>query len=119
MSSFHALVLLDFRWQQRADLELQRQRWGAVGSGDATLTINGAPVMLAANGAFIGWVANPLASAPSYELVAARGADTVTRTLRIRYPVRTPLLATGALQVDTASVSPTRIVCTKAPTTSR
>ncbi|MEP6781849.1 MAG: hypothetical protein ABJC26_18260, partial [Gemmatimonadaceae bacterium] len=79
---------------------------GSVGSGDATLSINGVPVAVAANGAFIGWLENPPQTNPTYELVAARGADTVRRTLRIRVPIRTPLLATGKLRVDSGSISP-------------
>ena len=79
---------------------------GSIGSGDASLSINEVPVAVAANGAFIGWLQNPTAANPTYELVAARGTDTVRRTLRIRLPVRTPLLATGKLHVDSASVAP-------------
>ncbi|MEP6764220.1 MAG: N-acetylmuramoyl-L-alanine amidase [Gemmatimonadaceae bacterium] len=79
---------------------------GSIGSGDASLSINGVPVAVAANGAFIGWLQNPPATNPTYELVAARGADTVRRTLRIRMPIRTPLLATGKLRVDSSSISP-------------
>lgn len=79
---------------------------GSVGSGDATLTINGLPVAVAPNGAFVGFVPNPPASNPAYELVVTRGADTVRRVLRIRYPVRLALPSTGRLRVDSASVSP-------------
>ncbi|MEO7520960.1 MAG: N-acetylmuramoyl-L-alanine amidase [Gemmatimonas sp.] len=79
---------------------------GGIGSGDATLSINGQPVAIAANGAFIAWLPNPPASAPSYELLAVRGGDTVRRSLRVRYPARRPLLASGALIVDTASLAP-------------
>lgn len=79
---------------------------GSVGSGDAKLTINGYSVPVAPNGAYIGWLPNPPAPNPSYELVVTRGADTVRRTLRIRYPARTILPGTGALRVDTASVAP-------------
>ncbi|MGV3708632.1 MAG: N-acetylmuramoyl-L-alanine amidase [Gemmatimonas sp.] len=79
---------------------------GSIGSGDAKLTINGAPVDVAPNGAYIGFVANPPGPNPSYELVVSRGADTVRRIHRIRYPVRTPLLATGKLRVDSGSVAP-------------
>jgi len=79
---------------------------GSIGSGDATLRINGIPVPVAPNGAYIGWLPNPPASNPAYELVVARGADTVRRVLRIRYPVRIVLPSTGKLRVDSASVSP-------------
>jgi N-acetylmuramoyl-L-alanine amidase len=64
---------------------------GSIGSGDATLTINGFPVAVAPNGAFIGWLANPPASNAQYELVATRGAETVRRILRVRIPTQTLL----------------------------
>lgn len=79
---------------------------GSIGSGDATLMINGLPVQVAPNGAYIGWLPNPPAPNPSYELVVARGADTVRRVLRIRYPARLALPSTGKLRVDSASVAP-------------
>lgn len=78
---------------------------GSIGSGDGRLTINGFPVDVAPNGAYIGWLPNPPASNPAYELVATRGADTVRRILRIKYPVRNALPATGKLRVDSASIS--------------
>ncbi len=79
---------------------------GSVGSGDATLSINGVAVSVAPNGAFLAWVANPPAAAPRYEMVLTRGADTVRRTLKVRYTTRSPLLATGKLSIDTGSLQP-------------
>ena len=58
--------------------------FGSIGSGKATLTINGYPARVYPNGAYMGWLPNPPASAPRYELVAARGADTVRSTLTVR-----------------------------------
>ena len=58
--------------------------FGSVGSGRAALTINGVPVRVAPNGAFLGFVANPPATAPRYEIVAARGADTARLSLAVR-----------------------------------
>lgn len=58
--------------------------FGTVGSGDAGLKINGALVPVWPNGSFMGWVANPPASAPAYELVATNGRDTA----KLDYPVR-------------------------------
>lgn len=81
---------------------------GTVGSGDATLTINGAPVPVAPNGAFLAWLPLPTATQARYDLVAVRGADTVRRTVPIRFPVRRPLPAAGVLRVDTASLVPGR-----------
>jgi N-acetylmuramoyl-L-alanine amidase len=81
---------------------------GSVGSGDATLTINGVSVPVAPNGAFLGWLPLPSAAQPRYDLVAVRGADTVRRTVAIRFPVRRALPAAGALRVDSASLVPGR-----------
>ncbi len=82
--------------------------FGSVGTGDAQLLINGLTVPLAPNGAFIAWLPVPPASAPRYELVASRGADTVRRTVRVRFPSRLAIPATGRLLVDSASLFPTR-----------
>ena len=79
---------------------------GSLGSGDAALTINGVSVPVAPNGAFLGWVANPPAAAPRYEVVVARGADTVRRTLRVRYVTRLLLPTSGRLIVDSNSLQP-------------
>jgi len=104
---------LDVRVQYPDDNQILTSRdsnfvLGRVGSGDARLTINGAPVTVAPNGAFIAWLANPMAGAARYELVASRGADTARRTVRVRYPVRRPLTASGRLQVDSGSLAPMR-----------
>ena len=58
--------------------------FGSVGSGRATLAVNGVPARVYNNGAFMVYLANPLASAPRYDLVAVRGADTARATLSIR-----------------------------------
>ena len=62
--------------------------FGSIGSGRASLTVNGAPARVYANGAYMAFVANPPADAPRYELVASRGADTARATHTIRYPER-------------------------------
>ena len=62
--------------------------FGSIGSGRATLTINGAPVRVYPNGAFLGFVVNPPADAPRYELVVGRGSDSTRATHGIRYPDR-------------------------------
>ena len=81
---------------------------GSVGSGDVALTINGQPVPVAPNGAFIAFLANPPASQPFYTLVATRTTETVQRVVPIRYARRTALPATGKLRVDSSSLSPAR-----------
>ena len=60
--------------------------FGSIGSGRATLSINGAPARVYPNGAFIAFVPNPPGPSPRYELVAARGGESVRSTLAIAYP---------------------------------
>jgi N-acetylmuramoyl-L-alanine amidase len=60
--------------------------FGSIGSGRATLTVNGHPALVYPNGAFMAFVPNPPASSPAYELVAVRGAETVRITQPIAYP---------------------------------
>jgi N-acetylmuramoyl-L-alanine amidase len=57
---------------------------GSVGTGDATLTINGTPVPVSPNGAFLAWLPVPDSATSRYDLVAAAGTDTV----RASQPVR-------------------------------
>jgi N-acetylmuramoyl-L-alanine amidase len=60
--------------------------FGSIGSGRATLRINGAPARVYPNGAFIAFVPNPPGPSPRYELVAERGGESVRSTLTIAYP---------------------------------
>ncbi len=62
--------------------------FGSVGSGDAALRINGVPVPVWPNGAFMGWLPVPPDSAPRYELLAGNK----TGTARLILPVKIPLL---------------------------
>jgi N-acetylmuramoyl-L-alanine amidase len=81
--------------------------FGSVGSGEAALSINGTPVPVAANGAFLAFLPVPPAARPSYELVATQGADTARLTLRVGLPApRVALPETGPLVVDSASLAP-------------
>jgi N-acetylmuramoyl-L-alanine amidase len=79
--------------------------YGTVGTGDATLTINGAPVRVWPNGAWIAWVALPADSVMTFRLVARGAADSVV----LDYPVRRagwrPPPA-AALWLDTLSLTP-------------
>ena len=81
---------------------------GSVGSGDARLEINGVAVTPAPNGAFIAWLVNPPVTAPRYDLVVSRGADTARLTVRVRSPSRVVLSATGAVLADSTTVQPSR-----------
>ncbi len=104
---------IDVRVRYPADNQLLTSRdsnfvLGSVGTGDASLTINGQAVPVARNGAFLGWLANPPAGALRYDLIVSRAADTVRRTVRVRLPLRTPLAGSGTLLVDSGSVLPVR-----------
>jgi N-acetylmuramoyl-L-alanine amidase len=81
--------------------------FGTVGSGKATLTINGTAVRVVPNGSFIAYLPLPPATEPQYAIVAARGVDTARATHPIRLAPPRPILAdTGRLVVDSTSVSP-------------
>ena len=81
--------------------------FGSVGNGKATLTINGTPVPVAPNGAFLAFLALPPATASHFDLVATAGADTAS----LQYPIKLspPIVKfapVGPLAFDTASVTP-------------
>jgi N-acetylmuramoyl-L-alanine amidase len=81
--------------------------FGTVGTGEATLTVNGDAVRVLPNGAWLGWL--PVPREPRYELVAVRGADTVRRTHPVRLVAPRLVLAdSGPLVVDSASLAPSR-----------
>lgn len=58
--------------------------FGSIGSGRASLAVNGVPARVYNNGAFMVFLANPPVTAPRYMLVASRGTDTARATLGIR-----------------------------------
>ena len=64
--------------------------FGSIGSGRASLTVNGVAARVYENGAFMVFLANPPADAPRYALVAARGADTARASLSVRLPSVAP-----------------------------
>jgi N-acetylmuramoyl-L-alanine amidase len=65
--------------------------FGSVGSGLATVTLNGVPARVYPNGAWIAWLANPPATGPasaptaSYDIVATRGTESAHAVHPIRY----------------------------------
>jgi N-acetylmuramoyl-L-alanine amidase len=80
--------------------------FGTVGSGRATLTINGAPVKVAPNGTFMAFLPVPPPSAPRYELVATKDAENARLTVPVKVPPpRVELPTEGRLVVDTNSLS--------------
>ena len=64
--------------------------FGTIGSGKATLRINGYPARVYPNGAFIAFIPNQPAPSPRYELVAERGGENVRATHSINYPAARP-----------------------------
>lgn len=79
--------------------------FGSVGTGDATLTVNGTPVPVWPNGAWLAWLPFPPDSVARFDLVAHAGSDSAS----LVYPVRrSAKFVPPALPVwiDSASVSP-------------
>ena len=79
--------------------------FGSTGSGDAVLTINGAPVRVAPNGAWLAWVALPRDSVMRFELVARTPRETRRTELVARRPARYRPPASGAW-IDPGSIEP-------------
>ncbi len=77
--------------------------FGSIGSGQASLTINGFPARVYPNGAFMAFVPNP--SNARYDLVAAKVADTARSTLTIRYPTPAAPAVTTAKKNDNLPTS--------------
>src|SRR5688572_1912370 len=75
--------------------------FGSVGSGDAGLLINGVPVPVWPNGAFLGWLPVPPDSAPHYELVAPNGRTFARLVHPIRLPPAPPPVRPDSLVGDT------------------
>jgi N-acetylmuramoyl-L-alanine amidase len=81
--------------------------FGSVGNGQATVTINGAPVTVAPNGTFLAYLPVPPPTAPRYEVVARHGADSARLVVPVRVPPpRVVFSASGPLLVDSGTVSP-------------
>ena len=78
--------------------------FGTVGDGDARLTVNGQPVAVAPNGAWIAWIAIPHDSSFLVTLVARRAADSATASVRL---ARAGWVRETGAWVDRASATPT------------
>lgn len=63
---------------------------GSVGTGQASLTINGAPVQVNPNGAFLAWLPVPPRENFRYDLVAAVRGDTARSSVDIAFPKPPP-----------------------------
>jgi N-acetylmuramoyl-L-alanine amidase len=80
---------------------------GSVGNGHATLTINGTPVPVAPNGAFLAFLPLPPRETSRYDLVATAGADTASLAYVVKLPPPAVHFApVGPLAYDSASVTP-------------
>ena len=80
--------------------------FGSVGRGDAALTVNGAPIPVLANGAWIAWVALPDDSAAEFRLVAVAAGDTQDVVVRARLAPRFRPPVDRPAWIDTTSFEP-------------
>lgn len=78
---------------------------GSVGTGDATLTINGYPVKVWPNGAWLAWIPMPPDSLMRFHLVATTPAESVELDYDVRRGGWSPLPAPG-LWLDSTSLAP-------------
>jgi N-acetylmuramoyl-L-alanine amidase len=78
--------------------------FGTVGTGDASLTINGQPVRVWPNGAWLAWIAFPPDSVMRFDLVATRGAERVNQLYEARRVNRSA--RPSGLWLDSLSISP-------------
>jgi N-acetylmuramoyl-L-alanine amidase len=93
--------------------------FGSIGSGRASLTVNGVPARVYPNGAFIVFLANPPADSALYTLIATRGADTARSVRNIRYPTRVaaqPAVAPLPAADTTAPTKPEALATSRADT---
>ena len=78
---------------------------GSVGAGDAQLTINGAPVQVWPNGAWVAWVGLPPDSVMQFHLVARTPRDSSDLVYLARRPVRF-LAPDSVVWIDSTSLWP-------------
>jgi N-acetylmuramoyl-L-alanine amidase len=80
--------------------------FGSTGTGEAQLTIDGAPVRVAPNGTWLAWVPFRGDSVVALQLVAHTGRDTARLTWRLRRARRFEPPAAASVWIDTTSYSP-------------
>lgn len=80
--------------------------FGSVGSGAATLTVNGTPVRVEPNGSFLAFLPVPPGPQGQYDLMAIQGADTQRLTQTVIVPRARVDLADSRLLVDSTSLTP-------------
>ena len=79
--------------------------FGSVGSGAASLSINGVPIEVQPNGSFLAWLPVPPGPRGRYDVVAVQSADTQSLTRTVMVPRERVDLGAGLL-VDSASLAP-------------
>ena len=79
--------------------------FGSAGSGDAVVTVNGAPVRVWPNGAWIGWVAFPRDSVMRFDIVARTPGDSAHLEYSARRTLR-PQPPAAPVWIDSTSISP-------------
>lgn len=84
--------------------------FGNVGRGDATLTLDGAPVSVLDNGAWIAWVPLPDDTVATFQLVARAGSDSDVRTFTARIAPRFHPPADRPVWIDSTSFAPQGLV---------
>jgi N-acetylmuramoyl-L-alanine amidase len=87
--------------------------FGSVGSGRARLTIDGTPVAVAPNGAFLAWLPLPDDSVAVFHLVATRDGERDALDWRVRLPRRF-VPPDRPLWTDAASIRPRGLVWARA-----
>ncbi|MGE0353492.1 MAG: N-acetylmuramoyl-L-alanine amidase [Gemmatimonadales bacterium] len=90
--------------QDRIDARDSSFLLGSVGNGSATLAINGQPVRVWPNGAWLAWVALRPDSVMRFTLVARAGGDSAVLQYDVRRVQR--FRPEGRLWIDTTSFSP-------------
>lgn len=78
--------------------------YGSTGTGAARLWIDGTPVEVAPNGAFLAFL--PIPASGTYHLVATTGTDTVRLERRVFPPAPVPVLGPDSATILPGSVSP-------------
>lgn len=79
--------------------------FGTVGNGAARLTIDGQPVDVAPNGAFLAFIALPPDTVAALRLVARLGDDSQVVVHTVRLPAR-PVVPAAPLWIDAGSLEP-------------
>lgn len=79
--------------------------YGTVGTGEASLTVNGTPVAVHPNGAWLAWLPFGHDSLARFELVARTATDTNALTHTVRRGAWRPPVAAG-LWIDSTSLEP-------------